>query len=56
MDQTEQFLPASDVKKLQKKRISRRGIVATGLLTALAIIALVTGLLVWHFHCELFNL
>uniref|UniRef100_A0A671RZ63 Suppressor of tumorigenicity 14 protein homolog n=1 Tax=Sinocyclocheilus anshuiensis TaxID=1608454 RepID=A0A671RZ63_9TELE len=47
---TEQFLPASDAKKLQKKRISFRAMVAIGLPTALAIIALVTGLLVWHFH------
>uniref|UniRef100_A0A8C2JCB3 Suppression of tumorigenicity 14b n=1 Tax=Cyprinus carpio TaxID=7962 RepID=A0A8C2JCB3_CYPCA len=47
---TEQFLPASDAKKLQKKRVSFRAIVAIGLPTALAIIALVTGLLVWHFH------
>ncbi|XP_016108307.1 suppressor of tumorigenicity 14 protein homolog [Sinocyclocheilus grahami] len=50
LDQTEQFLPASDAKKLQKKRISFRAMVAIGLPTALAIIALVTGLLVWHFH------
>ncbi|XP_016356921.1 suppressor of tumorigenicity 14 protein homolog, partial [Sinocyclocheilus anshuiensis] len=50
LDQTEQFLPASDAKKLQKKRVSLRAIVAIGLPTALAIIALVTGLLVWHFH------
>uniref|UniRef100_A0A8C1JD02 Suppression of tumorigenicity 14b n=1 Tax=Cyprinus carpio TaxID=7962 RepID=A0A8C1JD02_CYPCA len=50
LDQTEQFLPASDAKKLQKKRVSFRAIVAIGLPTALAIIALVTGLLVWHFH------
>jgi len=55
LDQTEQFLPASDTKKLQKSRISGRVIVAIGL-TAFAIIALVTGLLVWHFHCELFNM
>uniref|UniRef100_A0A8C1L880 Suppression of tumorigenicity 14b n=1 Tax=Cyprinus carpio TaxID=7962 RepID=A0A8C1L880_CYPCA len=47
---TEQFLPASDAKKLQKKRISFRAIMTIGLPTALAIIALVTGLLVWHFH------
>uniref|UniRef100_A0A671RXP0 Suppressor of tumorigenicity 14 protein homolog n=1 Tax=Sinocyclocheilus anshuiensis TaxID=1608454 RepID=A0A671RXP0_9TELE len=46
----QQFLPASDAKKLQKKRISFRAMVAIGLPTALAIIALVTGLLVWHFH------
>lgn len=51
-----QFLPASDANKLRKRRISRRAIVAIGLPTALAIIALVTGLLVWHFHSELFNL
>uniref|UniRef100_A0A672Q6G1 Suppressor of tumorigenicity 14 protein homolog n=1 Tax=Sinocyclocheilus grahami TaxID=75366 RepID=A0A672Q6G1_SINGR len=50
LDETEQFLPASDAKKLQKKRISFRAMVAIGLPTALAIIALVTGLLVWHFH------
>uniref|UniRef100_A0A8C1WRC6 Suppression of tumorigenicity 14b n=1 Tax=Cyprinus carpio TaxID=7962 RepID=A0A8C1WRC6_CYPCA len=50
LDQTEQFLPASDAKKLQKKRISFRAIMTIGLPTALAIIALVTGLLVWHFH------
>ncbi|XP_048022345.1 ST14 transmembrane serine protease matriptase b [Megalobrama amblycephala] len=50
LDQTTQFLPVSDAKKLRKRRISCRGIVAIGLPTALAIIALVTGLLVWHFH------
>uniref|UniRef100_A0A671RXS1 Suppressor of tumorigenicity 14 protein homolog n=1 Tax=Sinocyclocheilus anshuiensis TaxID=1608454 RepID=A0A671RXS1_9TELE len=54
LDQTEQFLPASDAKKLQKKRISFRAMVAIGLPTALAIIALVTGLLVWHFHFALY--
>ncbi|XP_067279127.1 ST14 transmembrane serine protease matriptase b [Pseudorasbora parva] len=50
LDQTEQFLPASDAKKLQKKRVSRRTIVVIGVPTALVIFALVTGLLVWHFH------
>ncbi|XP_050949807.1 ST14 transmembrane serine protease matriptase b [Labeo rohita] len=50
LEQTEQFLPASDAKKLQKKRVSCRTIIAIGVPTVLAITALVTGLLVWQFH------
>ncbi|NP_001071205.1 ST14 transmembrane serine protease matriptase b [Danio rerio] len=45
-----QYVPASDTKKVQKRKVTIRGIVTLGLPTALAIIALITGLLVWHFH------
>lgn len=50
LDQKLQFLPASDTKKLQKKRFTFRRIVAICLPTALVIIGIITGLLVWHFH------
>ncbi|KAM8903438.1 ST14 transmembrane serine protease matriptase a [Spinachia spinachia] len=45
-----QFLPASDNKKLEKKR--GPGIVGAviGVVIFAAVIALMTGLLVWHFH------
>lgn len=53
-NQVEPFLPSSNVNnvnKEKKKKISCRGVhVAIGVLLAIAIIALVTGLLVWHFH------
>ncbi|XP_040033543.2 ST14 transmembrane serine protease matriptase a [Gasterosteus aculeatus] len=45
-----QFLPASDNKKLEKKK--GPGIVGAviGVVIFAAVIALMTGLLVWHFH------
>ncbi|KAI7796445.1 ST14 transmembrane serine protease matriptase b [Triplophysa rosa] len=48
-DLSEQFIPAYDGKKVQKRKIPRKALVAI-VLTAIAVIALVTGLLVWHFH------
>ncbi|KAK5864153.1 hypothetical protein PBY51_001114 [Eleginops maclovinus] len=45
------FLPASDPEHLQKKPgQTRRMWVGAGLLLAAAAVALITGLLVWHFH------
>ncbi|KAJ3589988.1 hypothetical protein NHX12_007945 [Muraenolepis orangiensis] len=50
-DTSVQFLPASDSKKLEKKKLSRRrlGAVVGGVVFA-AVLALMIGLLVWHFH------
>lgn len=48
---TEQFLPASDPRTLEKKPGRRRRFwVGVGLLIAAGAVALITGLLVWHFH------
>ncbi|XP_034392313.1 suppression of tumorigenicity 14b [Cyclopterus lumpus] len=45
------FLPASDTKRLEKKPGRRRALcVGGGLLLAAAGVALLSGLLVWHFH------
>lgn len=45
------FLPAPDSKTLEKKPGYRRRVwVGVGLLAAAAAVALLTGLLVWHFH------
>lgn len=53
-DTTLQFLPASDSKRLEKKPGRRKKLwVGVGLLLSSAAVALLTGLLVWHFHCEL---
>ncbi|XP_022068557.2 suppressor of tumorigenicity 14 protein homolog [Acanthochromis polyacanthus] len=50
-DTTLQFLPASDGRKLEKKPGFRRKLwMGVGLLLAAAALALLTGLLVWHFH------
>ena len=52
-DQTFQFLPAADNKRLEKKRGAKRTMwIGLGLVLAAAAMALVTGLLVWHFHSE----
>ncbi|XP_046892314.1 ST14 transmembrane serine protease matriptase a [Hypomesus transpacificus] len=45
-----QFLPASDSKKLEKKKGPGKVGAVIGLVILLAVIALMTGLLVWHFH------
>ncbi|XP_033943610.1 suppressor of tumorigenicity 14 protein homolog [Pseudochaenichthys georgianus] len=46
-----QFLPASDPRQHQKKPGQRRQMwVGVGLLLAASAVALITGLLVWHFH------
>nr|XP_046172952.1 ST14 transmembrane serine protease matriptase b [Oncorhynchus gorbuscha] len=44
------FLPAPDTKKLEKNRGSKTLFVGIGLVGLAAVIALTTGLLVWHFH------
>lgn len=50
-DTTLQFLPASDSKKLEKKPGQRKKIwIGVGLVVSAAALALLTGLLVWHFH------
>lgn len=50
-DTTLQFLPASDGRQLEKKPGFRRKLwMGVGLLLAAAALALLTGLLVWHFH------
>ncbi|XP_054465481.1 suppressor of tumorigenicity 14 protein homolog [Anoplopoma fimbria] len=50
-DTTYQFLPASDTKRLEKKPGRRRKLwIGAGLLLAAAAVALLSGLLVWHFH------
>lgn len=53
-DTTLQFLPATDAKRLQKMPGRQKKLwVGLGLLLLAAVVALVTGLLVWHFNCEL---
>ena len=47
-----QFLPVSDSKKLEKKKGPGKAGAVIGVVILLAVIALMTGLLVWHFHCE----
>ncbi|KAL6115783.1 st14 [Pungitius sinensis] len=49
-DNTIQFLPASDNKKLEKKKGPGTVGAVIGVVILLAVIALMTGLLVWHFH------
>ncbi|XP_035513490.1 suppressor of tumorigenicity 14 protein homolog [Morone saxatilis] len=46
-----QFLPATDSKRLEKKPGRRKKLwIGLGLLVSAAALALLTGLLVWHFH------
>ncbi|XP_028275698.1 ST14 transmembrane serine protease matriptase a [Parambassis ranga] len=45
-----QFLPASDNKKLEKKKGPGKVGAVIGVVVLAAVIALMTGLLVWHFH------
>ncbi|KAK7151499.1 hypothetical protein R3I94_007975 [Phoxinus phoxinus] len=49
-DQGVTFLPASDNKKLEKKRGPARVRVIVGLVILAAVLALIVGVLVWHFH------
>ena len=51
-DTSVQFLPASDNKKLEKKKGPGKVGAVVGVVIFAAVIALMTGLLVWHFHCE----
>ncbi|KAM6973022.1 ST14 transmembrane serine protease matriptase a [Aplochiton taeniatus] len=49
-DHSVQFLPASDSKKLEKKKGPGKVGAVVGVVILAAVIALMTGLLVWHFH------
>ncbi|XP_049582796.1 ST14 transmembrane serine protease matriptase a [Syngnathus scovelli] len=49
-DTTVQFLPASDNKKLEKKKGPGKVGAVIGVLILCAVIALMAGLLIWHFH------
>ncbi|KAK6296317.1 hypothetical protein J4Q44_G00340300 [Coregonus suidteri] len=49
-DQAVTFLPAADSKKLEKKKGPGRVGAVIGIVIFAAVIALMTGLLVWHFH------
>lgn len=51
-DTTVQFLPASDNKKLEKKKGPGKVGAVIGVVIFAAVVALMAGLLVWHFHCE----
>ncbi|CAN9511627.1 unnamed protein product [Ophioblennius macclurei] len=49
-DTTVQFLPAADNKKLEKKKRPGKVGAIIGVVVFAAVVALMTGLLVWHFH------
>ncbi|XP_030236206.1 ST14 transmembrane serine protease matriptase a [Gadus morhua] len=49
-DTSVQFLPASDNKQLEKKKVPGRVGAVVGVVVFAAVLALMTGLLVWHFH------
>uniref|UniRef100_A0AAQ5Y5E1 Suppressor of tumorigenicity 14 protein homolog n=1 Tax=Amphiprion ocellaris TaxID=80972 RepID=A0AAQ5Y5E1_AMPOC len=49
-DTSVQFLPASDNKKLEKKKGPGKVGAVIGVVVFAAVVALMTGLLVWHFH------
>ncbi|XP_073706508.1 ST14 transmembrane serine protease matriptase a [Garra rufa] len=49
-DQAVTFLPASDNKKLEKKRGPGKVGIIVGVVILAAVLALIIGLLVWHFH------
>lgn len=49
-DTSVQFLPASDNKKLEKSKTTRKVGAVIGVVIFAAVVALMTGLLVWHFH------
>lgn len=49
-DTTVQFLPASDNKKLEKKKGPGKVGAVIGVVIFAAVVALMAGLLVWHFH------
>lgn len=53
-DTTLQFLPATDGKRLEKVSGRQKKLwIGVGLLLLAGVVALLTGLLVWHFNCEL---
>ncbi|XP_055003963.1 ST14 transmembrane serine protease matriptase a [Boleophthalmus pectinirostris] len=47
---TDQFLPVSDHKKLEKKKGPGKVGAVIGVVVFAAVVALMAGLLVWHFH------
>ncbi|XP_068173527.1 ST14 transmembrane serine protease matriptase a [Antennarius striatus] len=49
-DSAVQFLPATDNKKLEKKKGPGKVGAVIGVLIFAVVVALMTGLLVWHFH------
>lgn len=49
-EQVVTFLPASDNKKLEKKKGPGKVGIIVGLVILAAVLALIIGLLVWHFH------
>ncbi|KAJ8280279.1 hypothetical protein GJAV_G00052680 [Gymnothorax javanicus] len=49
-DSSVQFLPASDSRKLEKKKGPGKVGAIIGIVIFAAVVALMTGLLVWHFH------
>ncbi|KAI7802091.1 ST14 transmembrane serine protease matriptase a [Triplophysa rosa] len=49
-DQAVTFLPASNNKKLEKKKNPGKVGIIVGLVILAAVLALIIGLLVWHFH------
>ncbi|KAJ8266611.1 hypothetical protein GJAV_G00132470 [Gymnothorax javanicus] len=49
-DPSVQFLPASDSKNLEKRKRPRKLGVGIGLMILAVVLALITGLLVWHLH------
>ena len=51
-DSSVQFLPASDNKKFEKTTRSRKIGAVVGVVVFAAVVALMIGMLVWHFHCE----
>ncbi|XP_072517694.1 ST14 transmembrane serine protease matriptase b [Salminus brasiliensis] len=50
LDASMQFLPDSEAKKMENTRFACRTIVVTVLIILAAVLALLVGLLVWHFH------
>uniref|UniRef100_A0A8C1PZ67 Suppression of tumorigenicity 14a n=1 Tax=Cyprinus carpio TaxID=7962 RepID=A0A8C1PZ67_CYPCA len=51
-EQADTFLPASDNQKLEKKRGPGKVGIIVAVVTLAAVLALIIGLLVWHFHCK----
>ncbi|XP_069038773.1 ST14 transmembrane serine protease matriptase a isoform X2 [Lepisosteus oculatus] len=49
-DTSLQFLPAADAKKVEKRRGPGRKMAMAAIVVFAAVVALMTGLLVWHFH------
>ncbi|XP_059420313.1 suppressor of tumorigenicity 14 protein homolog [Carassius carassius] len=51
-EQADTFLPASDNKKMEKKRGPGKVGIIVVLVISAAVLALIIGLLVWHFHFQ----